>query len=54
MRLFGLIEDNPNVIDLTDDEEGKKMQAKVALFILYLQHELADYGVRHKFSVRGG
>jgi hypothetical protein len=34
MRLFGLIDDKPNVIDLTnDDEEAKMMKAKVCIYL---------------------
>jgi serine/threonine-protein kinase ATR len=34
MRLFGLMEDNRNVIDLTEDEEARKMKAKVPMGLL--------------------
>jgi serine/threonine-protein kinase ATR len=35
MRLHGLIEENRDMIDLTEDEEAKKMKAKVAYVLLF-------------------
>jgi serine/threonine-protein kinase ATR len=36
MRLLGLIDDGPDVIDLTDDDESKKMKGKVKRLDLYI------------------
>jgi serine/threonine-protein kinase ATR len=37
MRLLGLIEDRPDVVDLTeDDEETKRMKAKVRMTALII------------------
>jgi serine/threonine-protein kinase ATR len=35
MRLLGLIEEMPNVIDLTDDDESKAMKGKVHISFIW-------------------